>query len=362
MCEFPVKPDDHLLYSSLVMKLYRRLLSCPGITAFLAAGVLACGGGSIGGSTDAGVDAVSCPGSEPVTLYRDGDGDGFGDPAQPMSACGPVDGFVTSSSDCHDGDEQVNPNGVEVCGDDVDNDCSGDDACQASLLAHWPLGDGSGSTAADVSGHDHDGTLRNAPEWSSDGPYLHFDGAQRYVEVPNSLAFLIDQGTVVLWFRADELTLAHGLWSKDSSGLDSGGHLTLQTTAEGASPARVRVRLQHADVNVGNEGGNYLYSTAIESNRWYHLALSFGPEGMRLYLDAALVDANAYTGGLGQTSGGLGNEEPIVIGASTATSGDFSATPISIPHMGDIADVRFYGRALSADELAELHELIRPVP
>jgi hypothetical protein len=307
---------------------------------------------------------VSCPDSELVTVYRDGDGDGFGDPNQPMSACGSLAGFVSSSSDCHDGDALVNPASAEVCGDYVDNDCAGGDPCLASLLAHWPLSDGSGSTAGDASGHEHDGTLRNAPQWSSEGTHLHFDGGERYVEVPHDPAFLVDEGTVALWFRVDELTLQHGLWSKDSSGLDTGGHLTINTMAEvvGTTPARIRVRLQNADATVGSSGSLTLFSPALEAGRWYHVAFVFGPEGMRLHLDSALVASNVYTGGLGETAGGIGNEEPIVIGAASWGSDNFSALPIAAPHMGDLYDVRFYGRALRAEEIAQIYELTKPAP
>jgi hypothetical protein len=347
------------------MKPYRRLLFCSGV--LLAIGASGCGSGSIGdlqadGSVQADGAVVSCPDSEPVTVYRDSDGDGFGDPGQPMSVCGSLAGYVSDSSDCHDGDALVNPDSAEVCGDYVDNDCDGIEPCLASLLAHWPLNDGSGSIAGDASGHEHDGSLRNAPQWSSEGPHLHFDGGERYVEVPHDPAFLVDEGTVALWFRVDELSLQHGLWSKDSSGLDTGGHLTIHTTVEvpDTTPARVRVRLQHADSTVGSSGSFTLNSPAIEARRWYHVAFVFGPEGMRLHLDSTPVASNVYTGGLGETAGGIGNHEPIVIGASAATSGDLVALPISTPHMGDIYDVRFYGRALRTDELSQIYELTRP--
>jgi hypothetical protein len=340
------------------MKRYQSLLFCSGV--LLTTSVLACGSGSIG-DLEADSAVASCPDSELVTVYRDGDGDGFGDPGQPMSVCGSLAGYVSDSSDCDDGDALVNPASTEVCGDYVDNDCSGVDPCLASLLAHWPLNDGSGSTAGDASGHGRDGTLRNAPQWSSEG-YLHFDGGERYIEVPHNPAFLVDEGTVMLWFRADGLSLEHGLWSKDASGLGTGGHLTINTTVEvpDTTPSRIRVRLQHADSTVGSSGNFTLNSPAIEARRWYHVAFVFGPEGMRLHLDSAPVASNVYTGGLGESAGGVGNHEPIVIGAGSWSSDQLSALPINSPHMGDIYDVRFYGRALRTEEIAQIHDLTRP--
>jgi alpha-tubulin suppressor-like RCC1 family protein len=60
-----------------------------------------------------------------ATLYRDLDGDGFGNPATAtMQACGdPL--YVQDNGDCSDTNSAVNPAAVEIC-DGVDNDCDGD--------------------------------------------------------------------------------------------------------------------------------------------------------------------------------------------------------------------------------------------
>jgi alpha-tubulin suppressor-like RCC1 family protein len=56
--------------------------------------------------------------------YRDADGDGFGDAAQPTQACGRPTGYVASASDCNDTSAAIRPGATEVC-DGVDNNCSG---------------------------------------------------------------------------------------------------------------------------------------------------------------------------------------------------------------------------------------------
>lgn len=72
------------------------------------------------GSTDEGaVDAR--------TLYADKDGDGHGDLAVEHRACAPGSGWVLDGDDCDDADALVFPGAKEVCGDEVDQDCSGDD-------------------------------------------------------------------------------------------------------------------------------------------------------------------------------------------------------------------------------------------
>ena len=60
-------------------------------------------------------------------LYADIDADGFGDVDAALSKCDAPEGFVADATDCNDGLATVNPAAVEVCGDGVDQDCSGAD-------------------------------------------------------------------------------------------------------------------------------------------------------------------------------------------------------------------------------------------
>ncbi|MCK6522328.1 hypothetical protein L6R49_12915 [Myxococcota bacterium] len=57
-----------------------------------------------------------------VTVYADEDGDGYGDPAAPLTTCAPPAGTVENSADCDDDDASVSPVASETC-DSVDNDC-----------------------------------------------------------------------------------------------------------------------------------------------------------------------------------------------------------------------------------------------
>ena len=68
-------------------------------------------------------DAVDNDATDTTTLYRDVDGDGFGDAASPATLCAGVDGYVSNSNDCNDADATVNPGAAELPYDGVDNDC-----------------------------------------------------------------------------------------------------------------------------------------------------------------------------------------------------------------------------------------------
>ena len=62
--------------------------------------------------------------STAITTYFDGDGDGYGDDAQPIVQCKPTENSSAESGDCNDDDENIHPGATEVC-DYQDNDCNG---------------------------------------------------------------------------------------------------------------------------------------------------------------------------------------------------------------------------------------------
>lgn len=67
------------------------------------------GGGGGGGNGGGGVDPGN-PGCPVTEFFRDRDDDGYGNPAQAMSACSsPGKGWVTQAGDCNDDNGDVHP-------------------------------------------------------------------------------------------------------------------------------------------------------------------------------------------------------------------------------------------------------------
>jgi hypothetical protein len=63
-----------------------------------------------------------------IDVYPDADGDGFGDAtAAPIEVCENAipSGFVAIAGDCNDANADINPGASEVCGNGIDEDCSG---------------------------------------------------------------------------------------------------------------------------------------------------------------------------------------------------------------------------------------------
>lgn len=176
---------------------------------------------------------------------------------------------------------------------------------------------------------------------------------KQFIEIPHDAAFVSDQGSITLWVRPDaspEAALpAHkksGLFSKDSSAYDDGGQITLWYRGTND----FRVRLQSTTTSYHVESSDRYFP-----GRWHHVVVTFGDNGLRLFVNGVLVDSDEYTGGLGLSSGGSGNAEPIVLGASADRSSDLITDRLEDYFTGQLAEVAVLNTELTAAEVATLH-------
>lgn len=221
-------------------------------------------------------------------------------------------------------------------------------------IAHWSLGglDTRADGGIDDATGAHDGTARLGASLSEtatvggDGS-VTFDGIDDYIEVPHSADLMLSSGTIQLWFNADDTSGKQGLLNKDSKDDDNGGHLNAYL--EGS---KIKVELS-------SDGHTYRVEyDGVTADTWHNVAFSFGEGGMQLFLDGVLVDSDPYTGGLGATSGGTGNEEPIVFGANAKDSGDLVTDNLKEYFAGSMDEVAIFGALFDAADLAGT----RPTP
>ena len=87
---------------------------------------------------------------------------------------------------------------------------------------------------------------------------MSFDGHNDFVEIPHNDNLLLDAGSVQLWFNADDVSSRQGLFSKDSTNFDDGGHLTIWV-----DDGKVVVRLQSDDESYYIES-----NVSVEDGEW----------------------------------------------------------------------------------------------
>ncbi len=185
------------------------------------------------------------------------------------------------------------------------------------------------------------------------GRSYRFDGDDDYAVIPHHDDYLLDAGTLSLWFRTEDRNKNQSVFSKDHLNLGSGGHLTV--IIEGGA---VKTRLQST-----SETWPLTAAAPISNNTWHHMVFTWGPNKMRLYLDGNEIgDAYNYIGGTGATSGGAGNFEPIVLGADARHSDPGLPTPLRDFFRGQIDDVRLYDQALDLSQVTNVRAGNEPGP
>jgi hypothetical protein len=163
-------------------------------------------------------------------------------------------------------------------------------SASADLVAHWPLDEGSGTTAIDLSGNGHDGTIGGTANWvaGQTGLALDFDGSSTYIDMD-------DQVVVGTW------SLAMWLKPRDIPYTVQDFYAVMHTDAWAAGAMHLHLRnatsLLNADFNTGPDVTS---TTVLQENEWYHAVVTVTDEGggaSQLYLNGVLEAEG--TGGSG---------------------------------------------------------------
>ncbi len=211
------------------------------------------------------------------------------------------------------------------------------------LVGSYPLDEGAGSTATDMSGSGHDGTLYNGVTWISQG------AKGGGVNVNGTTDTRIELGTWNPAAGTGQMSL--GMWIRWSGG---GGTYQGLVGKRDTWPDTTMFQFQVRPESNGTfriETG----TTAIISpdgtlapliGEWAHVAATFDGTTARLYLNGEQVASGAFA----LNSAGSGSNMGIgcVTGGGTGYSGNTEV------FSGDIDDVYIYNRALSETEILSL--------
>jgi concanavalin A-like lectin/glucanase superfamily protein/Big-like domain-containing protein len=206
------------------------------------------------------------------------------------------------------------------------------------FVGHWKFDEGSGVTAADVSGNGNAGTLFNGTIWTTGrlNEALSFDGVGAYVSIPHTTALNSYPLTVAAWVRTGATGL-HGIVNKYYPGSMNGYQLFMS----GGNLCAWYFR--DATNYVWDGSGCTLMTPGYNDNQWHQVVLVVDTGGGRLYVDGALKASQGWTG----TPGTASATQVLTIAGYPGTASPY------LPGLLD--DVRIYNYALSGTEVTNLY-------
>ncbi len=200
----------------------------------------------------------------------------------------------------------------------------------SGLIAHFPLLDGSGTTASESVAGKH-GTLQNGTSWGASGVQL--DGVNQHISTPADTGNgITNQLTIAAWINPERSHSWDGIVTK---GVDQAPY-TFGLWSSGGLVFAANV--------FGPPGGNGFYnvvsSRSVPLNSWSHVAITHDGSKTRFYINGILDSEHQRAITFGSIN------EPLIIG------GDL---PGGDEHFkGGIRDVRVYNRSLTNIEVSGL--------
>jgi len=193
------------------------------------------------------------------------------------------------------------------------------------LIGWWKFDEGFGSTALDWSGHENHGTLGGNPQWVegvmngglnlTGGGYVAIDGVVDDITSTNI--------TLSAWIKTTQTNEGNVFAANDSSG----GH-----------PLMFGVTSGNPFVN---DGSDVEFPPAVNDNQWHMITYVRDGSRASIYVDAVQVGTYNATFSLDTvTRWSIGQEW------DSSTPSDF--------YIGMVDDVRFYNKAMTQAEVAEL--------
>jgi hypothetical protein len=156
----------------------------------------------------------------------------------------------------------------------------------AELVMYWPLDEGAGTTAVDVTGNGHDGTIGGTAKWvtGKNQLALDFDGSSTYIDMDDEIV----RGTwsLALWLRPRDIPYTTDFYA------------VMHTDAWAAGTPHVHLRNTTSLFNVDtNSGPNISSTTVLQEDEWYHCTYTVKNDGSsnaaQIYINGVLESEGA---------------------------------------------------------------------
>jgi hypothetical protein len=205
------------------------------------------------------------------------------------------------------------------------------------LVLHYAFNADDGATATDGSGFGNHGLIVGAGLEPDGGGGLAaaFDGIDDHVRVPSSASLMPAEVTIAAWVRFDSPpSEVKALVFKRNPNFSNNEAYALQLNAAGG----LRFVLGNGTQTRLDSAGT------MSAGEWHHVAATFSQPVMSVYVDGQLAGTASHNSALAHDAAAN-----LFIGAA-----DHAYYPMGSFARGAMDDVRIYGRALAADEIAEL--------
>lgn len=211
----------------------------------------------------------------------------------------------------------------------------------ASLVGYWSFGEGSGTSARDSSGRNHEGTLNNGATWGVGklGGGLVLDGSDDFISALDSADWTFGGTfTAASWVK----WTAFGTWYVAAIiAQDEGGGATDKWIFSYDSSAQqiiFHINNPTGGCNVEMRSNG---SLALSTGTWYHLAVTRSGNTFTFYKNGSAVGSTTNTCAISDAS------TTLTIGKGEGSSGFLN---------GILDDTRLYNRTLSGDEILNLYQ------
>ncbi len=222
----------------------------------------------------------------------------------------------------------------------MDDRLNGD---EDGLITYLPLTEQSGTTATDLTGNGHDGTLMAGALWvdaavpENFGSALALTGVNDNVLVPDSASLRLNTFSIGVWVRPTQL---QPNWQQIVTKHDIVG--TTRNYGLFISPNAMTVNFTFMDSTCSQWRGISTSNSSLIINEWNFVMGTYDGASVNLYINGVLDRTAAVTGGACQ------NAEPLIFGNERR----FPLLPPAFsPFLGNIDEVRIYNRALTLAEM-----------
>jgi len=212
---------------------------------------------------------------------------------------------------------------------------------ESQLIGYWPMNEGSGTLAHDVSRFKHM-TLENTTwDIKPKGTSYYFDGSNYLTFDRTSLAVISSEmdATMSFWMKTSQ---------PNGTVLSNGKGDGTDVTGSNGKSDKWSLNMNQGVLSLEAEGNSYpMGDQILNDDQWHHLSISLSRNSTtRMYVDGAAV-ASYSTVALGGFSAGY-----LFIGARGQESNDGSIL-IDRPYEGYIDELRLWNTAKTQNQISE---------